>query len=322
MSIRWPAFALAAALILVGCGAGPLGDPGSGAGSGPEVVVTTSILGDVVGNVLGDVGELHVLMPAGVDPHAFEPSAAEAARIREADLVIVNGLQLEVGLIDTLRSAEDDGVPVVRVADELDPIDFEGDLAHADEGDENGNEHGEEALDPHVWFDPVRMADAVTLLGERLAEVAPGSAEQVRGNAERYRQELLDLHDRVAEILGGIPDGSRELVTNHDSLGYLAARYDLELVGTVVPGGTTLGEASSREIAELIEKVREADVPAIFVETTAPDRLARTVSAELGGEIEVVELYTGALGPEGSGADTYVGLIETDARRIADALTR
>ncbi len=322
MSIRWSATVLVFALALAGCGIEAGDDPDT-----LGVVVTTSILGDVVGNVLGDHGTLQVMMPAGIDPHSFEPSAADAARLREADLVVVNGLQLEVGLLDALQAAEADGVPILRVADELDPIAFAGE-AHGHEEDEGGD-HGDEdggngdgALDPHVWFDPVRMAAAVTLIAERLAEVAPSSAELVRRNAEDYRQEVLDLHDRVGSILAPIPPEDRELVTNHDSLGYLAARYDLAVVGTVVPGGTTLGEASSREIAELVEAVRTADVPAIFVETTAPDRLAQAVSRELGGDIEVIELYTGALGPEGSGAETYIDLIETDARRIADALTR
>lgn len=317
------------------CGAILAGCAGDGGGSGEtggiEVVATTSILGDVVEQVLGDTGGLHVLVPAGVDPHAFEPSAAEVTRLREADVVIANGLELEADLLDALRSAEDDGVRVLRVAEEVDPIRFsavghEHDDEHEHDDDEDGgaagdDDHGDEALDPHFWFDPIRMADAVSLIGERLADAAPGSAEQIRRNADRYRGQVLDLHEQVAEILAAIPADDRELVTNHDTLGYLAARYDLEVIGTVVPGGTTLGESSSREIAELVETVRRAEVPAIFVDTTAPDRLARTVSGELGGDVEVVELYTESLGPDGSGADTYLGLIETNARRIADGLT-
>lgn len=311
------------ATILTGCA-----DDGGGSGEtgGIEVVATTSILGDVVEQVLGDAAGLHVLVPAGVDPHAFEPSSADVTRLREADVVIANGLELEADLLDALRSAEDDGVPVLRVAEEVDPIPFSA-VEHGHDQEEDGgtdgdDDHGDEALDPHFWFDPVRMAEAVSVIGERLAEAAPGSAEQIRGNADRYREQVLDLHERVDGILAAIPTDDRELVTNHDTLGYLAARYGLEVIGTVVPGGTTLGESSSREIAALIETVRRAEVPAIFIDTTAPDRLARTVSGELGGDMEVVELYTESLGPVGSGADTYLGLIETNARRIADGLTR
>lgn len=320
----WSTALLAVALILAGCGGGP--DGSGSAASGPRIVVTTAVLGDVVANVLGDADDLHVLIPAGVDPHAYEPSAAAAARLRDAELVVTNGLQLEVGLLDVLEAAESEGVPVLRVAEDLDPIGFAGDHDHEEE-DDDGEDHADEddgddgALDPHVWFDPVRMADAVTVIGERVAEVTPERADEVRRNAEDYREQVLALHDRVAGILDGIPPERRQLVTNHDSLGYLAARYDLEIVGTVVPGGTTLGESSSRELAELVATVRDTGAPAIFIDTSAPDRIARAVSREVGGGVEVVELYTDSLGPEGSGAETYVGLIETDARRIADALT-
>lgn len=338
-SSRWSTVLLTVAMVLAGCGGGSDGAAPDTAASGPRIVVTTAVLGDVVANVLGETGDLHVLIPAGVDPHAYEPSAAAAARLREADLVVANGLQLEVGLLDVLEAAGSDGVPVLRVAEDLDPIGFAGDHDHGEEGaeddhpeddhtedDRTEDDHTEEgddpgeALDPHVWFDPVRMADAVTAIGERVAEVAPERAEEVRRNAEDYRDQVLAMHDRVAGILDGIPPQRRRLVTNHDSLGYLADRYDLEVVGTVVPGGTTLGESSSRELAELVETVRETGAPAIFIDTSAPDRIARAVSREVGGDVEVVELYTDSLGPEGSGAETYLGLIETDARRIADAL--
>lgn len=110
-------------------------------------------------------------------------------------------------------------------------------------------------------------------------------------------------------------------MTNHDSLGYLADRYGFDVIGTVVPGGTTLAEASGRDLEDLAETIREAGVPAIFVETTAPRRLAEAVSQELDGQIEIVELYTGSLGAPDSEAGSYLGMMETDARRIADGLT-
>lgn len=329
-------FAALLAIVLAACAAGPTDDARSDAGAdgpspGVRVVATTSILGDLVRNVVGDAGEVNVVMEAGVDPHAFEASASDAQRIRAADLVLANGLGLETGLLDALDAAEGDGVPVVRVAEHVDPIVFSApghDDEHAEEGEDD--EHAEESerdehahgeLDPHFWFDPVRTSRAVTLIGERIAEVAPDVAGEVRGNAQRYRDEILDLHRELGSMLAAIPEPNRKLVTNHDSLGYLAARYELEVVGTVVPGGTTLADASSRELSELVTTIRDAGVPAIFIETTAPDRLARTVSRELEGQVEVVELFTGSLGEEGSGAGTYLAMMETNARRIADALT-
>lgn len=322
---RWAAALVAVSLVLAACG----GQPAQDDGSGLRVVATTSILGDIVRNVVADQGTVEVVIEAGVDPHAFEPSAADADQLRRADLVIANGLQLEAGLTDAIEAAERDGVPVLRVAEHLDPIPFAGqhtDEEHADEehgdeehADEEDEDHGER--DPHFWFDPVRVADGVALIGEQLAEVAPEAADALTANADAYREEVLGLHERIEDILAAVPDGNRTLVTNHDSLGYLADRYGFDVIGTVVPGGTTLADASGRDLEDLAETIREAGVPAIFVETTAPRRLAEAVSQELDGQIEIIELFTGSLGPPDSEAGSYLGMMETDARRIADGLT-
>lgn len=326
--LSWP---LVAALVLAGCAAprtGPAGDEAEP--PAVRVVATTSILGDVVAEVLGGDGELHVVMGAGVDPHAFQASAAQARRLREADLVVANGLALEEGLLDALEAAEEDGVEVLRVAEHVDPLPFalaadddrthEEDHGHADEEqDEDGHDHG--PLDPHFWLDPVRMAEAVAHIGERIAAVAPEVAEGISERAAAYREEVLGVHAEIEEAFAGIPVERRVLVTDHDSLGYLAARYGFEVLGAITPGGTTLGGASAGELARLAALVEETGVPAIFVDTTAPGRLARAVSAEIeGGEVAVVTLHEGSLGEEGSGAETYLGLLRTNARRIADAL--
>jgi zinc/manganese transport system substrate-binding protein len=114
---------------------------------------------------------------------------------------------------------------------------------------------------------------------------------------------------------------NRLLVTNHDALGYFADRYDFEIVGVVIPGGSTLADPSSAELAALVETLLETDVPAIFAETSSPAQLAETVAAEAGNDVEVVELHTGSLGEPGSGADTLIGMLRTNATRIRDALT-
>jgi zinc/manganese transport system substrate-binding protein len=122
-------------------------------------------------------------------------------------------------------------------------------------------------------------------------------------------------------MLADIPASRRKLVTNHDSLGYFADRYGFEIIGAVVPGGSTLGDPSSAELAGLVEKISSAGVPAIFAETTEPTALAEAVAREVGDDVVVVELYTGSLGEQGSGADTLIGMLLTDAGRIAGALT-
>lgn len=308
-----PAIALVLAMLLAACGDGE-----SDAGDSELVVVaTTTILGDVVGNVVGDDARVVVLTPEGADPHDFQPSSSQVAAIEVADLVVANGLLLEAGMADILASAIDDGGNVLQIAPALDPLPFGFDAGDDHDGD-NQNETGDGALDPHVWFDPLRMGEAARLIAGELAAMEP--AIDWMASAESYAAELTALDEEIVTILGDIPQDRRRLVTNHDALGYFADRYGFEIVGTVVPGGSTLGDPSSEALADLVALMRAEGVSAIFADATQPAALAEAVAAELGTEVEVVSLYTGSLGESGSGADTLIGMLRTDARRIATAL--
>ena len=318
---------------------------------GIHVVATTSILGDIVANLVQDDGEVTVIMPPGADPHTFEPSAADAARLRDADVVIANGLMLEENLIAALAAAEQEGVRVFELADKLDPIAFEfdgphdhghdddhdhghdDDHGHDEEGhghdeeghghdDDHGHAHGPE--DPHVWFDPVRMADGVRLIAAELADVDDRlDPAEWDARAEAYAAELLAVHEEMEALFAAIDN--RQLVTNHDALGYLAARYGFEVLGTVIPGATTQAETDPQQFAALIETVEAAQVPAVFAENTDSTRLAEQLASEVIGrgdlDVQVVRIYTDALGEPGSGAETYLGLLRTTAQLIADALS-
>jgi ABC-type Zn uptake system ZnuABC Zn-binding protein ZnuA len=401
----------AVGLVAAACGTAAEPDPSADDGAGEEVadeevavgptsdllvVATTSILGDLVGNLVGDDGTVEVIMPPGADPHGFQPSASDAAMLREADLVVANGLQLEENLVSALEAAEEDGVRVFELAEHLDPIEFDwdgpghahggeddghadeddghghaeeddghghaaeddghghadeddghghaeeddghghaeedDDHGHADEDDDHdhadeddhGHDHGPE--DPHVWFDPVRMADGVRLLAAELAEVDDHlDAEEWERRGDAYAEEVLAVHEELVELFATIPDEDRKLVTNHDSLGYLAYRYGFEVLGTVVPGSSTQAEADARQFSQLIQTVEEAGVTAVFAENTDSTTLAEQLASEVGGrsdlEVEVVQLYTDALGEPGSGAETYLDLLRTTGQRITDALS-
>jgi zinc/manganese transport system substrate-binding protein len=352
------AVAAVLALLAAACGGEAADDAAIGASSDDEggadvqVVATTSILGDIVQQLVGDDGEVTVLMGPGVDPHGYEPSARDAATMREADLVVANGLQLEEALLATLESAEEDGVRVLELAEQLDPIAFnedgfehddEGDdhghdddgddhghdddgddHGHDDDGDDHGHDHGPE--DPHVWFDPVRMVDGVELLAAELAEVAPEvDGDEWDARAAAYNEELLAVHAELEEAFAQVPDDQRRIVTNHDALGYLAARYDLEVVGTVIPGASTQAETDPRQFSELVATVEETGVTTVFAENTDSTRLAEQLASEVVGrgdvEVEVVQVATDALGEPGSEEETYLGLLRATGTTIADALS-
>lgn len=293
--------------------AGACSTSGSGDGDAPLVIASTAILGDIVGEVTGDVIDVETLMPRGADPHSFEPSARQAARLRDADLLLVNGLGLEEGLLDAVESARDDGVTVFEVAPAVDPLPI------GQAPDDHEDEHAEGDLDPHVWMDPLRMDEGLGLIGEELFQIAPEVDWATRVAA--YRGEIRDTHAQIQEILSRVPSERRKLVTDHDSLTYFAARYGFEVVGTVVPGTSTLGAPSAGDLSRLAELIRTEEVPAIFVETSQDRRLADALAGEVGTDVEVVSLFAGTLGEPSSPAGTYLGMLMTDAQRIAEALS-
>lgn len=298
---RSVAAVLVAMLALASAACGD-GDAGDGGGT-PSVVVTTSVLGDVVENLVGDAARVEVVVPAGVDPHEFAPSARQAATLREADVVVANGGGLEAGLDDTLEGAAADGATVFEAMDHVDDPLAEGDT-----------------VDPHFFTDPARMATVAEALAATLAAEVPGlddpGAEQ---RAAAYVDDLRALDAEVEATLAAVPPERRTLVTNHEVLGYFADRYGFAVVGAVIPATTTQAAASAGEIDALARTITETGVPAVFTDTSATGDLADALAEEV-GDVEVVALHTESLGEPGSGADTYAGMIRTNATRIAGAL--
>jgi zinc/manganese transport system substrate-binding protein len=295
--------------LLTGCSDDPADDR-------PLVVATTTVLGDVAANVVGNDARLEVLMPRGADPHDYEPSSREVALLAEADLVIANGLDFEEGLEDILEEVRHDGVRVLELAPLLDPLPFGEDRHEGeDEAEEGGQDH---SLDPHVWLDPLRMAEAAQLIAGQLEEI--DRSIDWSGRADEYAKELEAADDRITAFLAAIPPGRRQLVTNHDALGYFADRYGFEVVGVVIPGGSTLGEPGSQEMGRLVALIDSLGIAAIFADTTAPGALAAAVAAEAGHPVEVVLLHTESLTEPATAAGTLIGMLEENARLIAEAL--
>ena len=284
-------------------------------GGDPRIVVTTDIWGDVVSQIVGcGGGSVQVLMPSGADPHDFVPSSAQVAGMRDAQLVIANGLGLESGMHDTLEGLTADGGNVWEIAPLLDPLPF---AAAGEPGDEPGNEHG--ALDPHVWFDLTRMAKAATLIGAELDSLNDGRGRYA-ACAAQLADSFTSADEQIRGELAAIPNERRILVTDHDALGYFAASYDFKVAGTVIPAGSTLAEPSGRDIADLAATVADLGVPAIFANVAQPQDLAQAVAAESGQQVQVIPLFVEGLGAPGSDAETYLGLMRTNADLIAAGL--
>jgi zinc/manganese transport system substrate-binding protein len=167
----------------------------------------------------------------------------------------------------------------------------------------------------------MRMAEAVDGMVEFLeGEVAFADPDAIATSAAAYVGQLESLDAESVTMFEAIPDERRVLVTNHDSLGYFADHYGFEVAGAVIPGGTTTDAASAGELAELAELIRDEQVTAIFADNTASDELAQALAAEVGSDVEVIEIYTGSLGEPGSDGVTYLLMLGTNAERITAGL--
>ncbi len=280
------------------------------------VVATTTILGDFVKGVVGDVAVVEVLLPVGADPHDYQASSQDGVQIREADLVVANGLGLEESLLSVFESARGDGARILEVGEHLSPLEWA-----EEEEEEKEEEHHDGGFDPHFWFDPSRVEKAVRLITAELAEVGDGlTAEEWAERGENYISQVREAASEAQEILSVVPVPQRKLVTNHDSFSYFGDYFGFQVLDTILSGGSTLAQPGTAHLAQLVEAIRAQGVPVIFTETTADSRIPITVAAEFDPPLKVVELYTGSLGPAGSDADTYPKWMVSTARQIAEAL--
>ncbi|WP_232667951.1 zinc ABC transporter substrate-binding protein AztC [Pseudonocardia sp. TRM90224] len=283
------------------------------AGVQPErtrVVVTTNILGDVTSNVVGDQAEVTVLMEAGADPHSFGISAQQAALLERAGLVVHNGMGLEEGVLRHVEAAREAGVAVFAAGEAVHPIVYATDESAG-------------RPDPHFWTDPRRVREAVDLIAEQvIAHVRGVDPAVVRANAERYGAEIEQLDALMTARFAEIPPQRRKLVTNHHVFGYLAQRYDFEVIGAVVPSGTTLASPSASDLASLAGTVRDAGVPTIFADSSQPDRLARVLAEQAGLHVQVRSLFSESLSRPGEGAGTYLELMRSNTDAITGGLAR
>jgi zinc/manganese transport system substrate-binding protein len=279
-------------------------DGAAGASGRPDVVVTTNVLGDVVSDLVGGEAAVEVIMPPGTAPHEFQASPQEVASMRDADVLVTNGAGFEEGLTEAIEAAEQDGVPTFAAIDAVDTLELDGDGG----------------TDPHFFTDPERMATAAEGIADFLADEVPGlDTPAFASQARATIDDLNALDGEVERTVSEVPPDRRTLVTNHEVFGYFADRYGFDVVGAVIPAGTTQAEPSAAQLDELAHTIEEQDVPAIFVETSSPARLAEALADEV-GDVDVVELFSESLGDEGSGGETYAAMMRTNAERIADAL--
>jgi len=295
-----------------------------------RVIATTSIIGDVVAQVGGDAIDLTVLMTPGQDPHSYEPAAQDLTAVSSADVIFVNGWDLEENLVRNLESIGEEAliIPISaniapRAFAEGDHDEHEGEEAeHEEEEDHEEGEHEHGGADPHVWFSVHNVEQWAENVEHVLSDLDPANATTFEANAAVYMVALEELEEYAEVELERIPSEKRFLVTNHDSFGYFAEEYGFTLLGTVIPSMSTLSEPSASDLTDLITEMEAYNVCTIFTETTLNDTLAKTVAGELDGcdEVQVLKLHTGAIGSAGSGTDSYIGMFQANVDAIVSGL--
>ncbi|MEZ4503429.1 MAG: metal ABC transporter substrate-binding protein [Dehalococcoidia bacterium] len=306
-----------------------------------SVVASTALIAEFAREVGGDAIDVQALIPAGVDVHSFEPSTRVAAEVASADLVLVNGYNLEEGLLAIVVENVGDGVPVVAVSAGLEPRapveghehEHEGEQ-HEDEdpeGEEHeddhheGEEHDDEVMseavdaltfaegDPHFWLSVPNVISYVEHIRDALVATDEANADSFNERASAYIARLEAVDDEIRDQMAAIPEGAREIVVFHDAFGYFAAEYGFEIAGSLAPGNPNQ-QPSAQDVAEVVEIVEEHGVPAIYAEPQFSSPLIEAVASETDTRVLVLHSQPG---PD---AETYEAMMRANAQALVEGL--
>jgi len=306
--MRKLALAILMAALLAACQPAGQAAQSGGERTPLKVIAAETFLADVAQNVAGDRVKIDALMPIGVDPHTFEPTPADVAKVADSNVLIVNGAGMEVFLDKLLKNAGGQhqriegsaGLPARQLR--------AGEIADPDH-----------VGDPHFWLDPNNVVKYVENIRDGLSKADPDGTSTYKANAEAYVAQLKELDRWIADRVKQVPEAERLLVTNHDNFGYFADRYGFKIIGTVVPSVGTDSAPSAQQLAQLIDHIKATGAKAIFLETGVNPQLAEQVAKETGRQV-VTNLYGDSLGVANGPAATYLDMMKFDTNAIVDAL--
>jgi ABC-type Zn uptake system ZnuABC Zn-binding protein ZnuA len=277
--------------------------------STPRVLAVETFLADIAQNVAGDRLTVDALIPINVDPHAFEPTPTDIRRVAESQVLIANGAGFESFLQKLLENAGGERLIIEAATGLTSRRPLDGELLDADHG---GN-------DPHFWLDPTKVIKYTENIRDGLSQIDPTGKAIYAKNAEDYINKLRGLDTWIAGQVQQVPESRRLLVTNHESFGYFADRYDFRVVGTVIPSVSTGASPSAQQLAQLVDRLKATKAPAVFLETGANSQLANQLAAETGIAV-VSDLYTHSVTEPNGNAPTYIAMMRYNVEKIVNAL--
>ena len=297
-----------------------------------SVLATTPMLGEYVKQVAGDNINVDVLMPYSADPHHFEPSPQDVTKIESADLVFYVGLKYETApLLKLLENSSNSKQTLIEIGDKIDPIEFKEDDHDEHEGhghDEDKDEHGKDeheghgheghdhgVYDPHFWFDPTRVALAVDAIKMELIAIDPENKDSYETSANNYKDKLNALDVETKNLIATIPSDQRIFITTHEALGYLEARYDLEVKATIIPSITTEDTATPKQLVHVIEEIKEHGIKVLFMESESPTKAAEVIAQETG-----IDLVSGLWVETLQEGQSYIDFMKSNVNIIVENL--
>ncbi len=283
--------------VLLGMGAAIAAACGESRGAG-QAVASNTIVADWLRQVGGDRLAVVSVLGPGIDPHIYEPTPRDAALLERAAIVVYNGWNLEPQIEKLVRSS---GRPALAIAETVTPLRNNG------------------TPDPHVWGSVPLVQRMIPPLVARLQEAFPDLREGLAAGGDRYRQVLQDLDQTIRQKVAQIPEPNRQLLTTHDAFQYFGQEYGIEIVPPPI-GISTEEQPSPQTLRNIVQELRQQRVPAVFVETTISPRLMETIAAEAGVKVATTPLYSDALGGPGSGAETYVDMMQHNVNALVQYL--
>jgi zinc/manganese transport system substrate-binding protein len=273
-----------------------------------KVVASFSILGDLIANVGADLIDLNVIVGPAIDAHAYEPRPVDAKQLAAADIVFANGLGFDSWIARLLKASGSQAV-VIELADGIE--------TKPHDNGQTGEAHEHDERDPHVWQDPSHVARYIKTIAASLCEFDVGNCDRFKANAEAYQRELQATDSEIKNLIGQIPAERRIVITSHDAFSYFADAYDVRFLAP--EGISNDAEASAKDVAALINQIRETGATALFTETIADPRLLEQIANETGLKVGG-ELYSDALSDSKGPAKTYIEMMQYNAKTLAGAM--
>ncbi len=273
-----------------------------------RVLAVESFIADIAQNVAGDRIMVETLIPLGVDPHGFELTPQDLVKMNGANLIIMNGCGVESWLEDSYSNLHE-GINIIEGCQGL--------VSRRPGSAEIIDDH--ETMDPHFWLDPISVIQYVENIKDGLTTLDPNGKDIYESNSATYISQLNELDTWIKETIAVIPNADRKIVTNHESFGYFADRYQFQVIGTIIPSFSSNASPSAQQLTTLTDQIRNTGTRAVFLETGTNAALADQLASET-GVIVINDLYTHSLTePEGP-APTYIEMMKWNVTQIVKAL--